>query len=135
MNVLVVFVPANSTDQLQPLDLSVNKPVKSYMRKCFVQWYSKRVSEQLNSGIDIDSIKIGLQMSVVKPLSANWFIDTFDSIRSQPDIVDLKLLGFMMLLIMCNNCFFLFCTIKIHMLLKQFSNRTILVQHDFLLLQ
>ena len=27
----VVFVPPNCTDQLQPLDLSFNKPVKNFM--------------------------------------------------------------------------------------------------------
>ena len=30
-NILVVFVPANCTDRLQPLDLSVNKPFKNEM--------------------------------------------------------------------------------------------------------
>ena len=30
-NILVVYVPP---DQLQPLDLSVNKPVKSKMKSC-----------------------------------------------------------------------------------------------------
>ena len=30
-NINVVLVPANCTDRLQPLDLSVNKSVKSYL--------------------------------------------------------------------------------------------------------
>ena len=36
-NILVVYVPPNSTDQLQPLDLSVNTPVKSKMKSCFIR--------------------------------------------------------------------------------------------------
>ena len=47
LNVLVVYVPPNSTD---PLDLSVNKPIKSKMKSVFIQWYSERVAEQLNAG-------------------------------------------------------------------------------------
>ena len=31
-NIDTVFVPSNCTDQLQPLDLSVNKPVKEFVR-------------------------------------------------------------------------------------------------------
>ena len=66
LNIICIFVPANCTDQLQPPDLSVNKPVKSVMRKCFVQWYSEKVAEQLDVGTSVDSVSVGLQMSVVK---------------------------------------------------------------------
>ena len=30
-----VLVPANTTDKLQPLDLSINKPAKDYMKQKF----------------------------------------------------------------------------------------------------
>ena len=39
-HVETVFVPPNCTDQLQPLDLSVNKPAKDFLRKKFEQWYA-----------------------------------------------------------------------------------------------
>ena len=35
----VVFVPPNCTDQLQRLDLSVNKSAKDFLRGKFQQWY------------------------------------------------------------------------------------------------
>ena len=44
-NILAAYVPPNSTDQLQPLDLSVNKPIKSKMKSAFIQWYSEGVAE------------------------------------------------------------------------------------------
>ena len=36
-NLLYAFVPANCTD---PLDLSVNKPAKDFMKRKFQEWYS-----------------------------------------------------------------------------------------------
>ena len=32
-------MPANTTDQLQPLDISVNKPAKEFLKRKFEQWY------------------------------------------------------------------------------------------------
>ena len=37
-NILVVEVPPNFTDRLQPLDLAVNKPLKDQMKRQFHQW-------------------------------------------------------------------------------------------------
>ena len=39
-HVETVFVPPNCTDQLQPFDLSVNKPAKDFLRKKFEEWYA-----------------------------------------------------------------------------------------------
>ena len=73
-NIMVVFVPANCKDMLQPLNITVHKPLKKEMRKKFVEWYSSCVAKKLKSGKSINDINLGLIMSVVKPLSANWFI-------------------------------------------------------------
>ena len=39
-NIYVVSVPANCTDCLQPMDLSVNKVAKDFMRSKFREWYA-----------------------------------------------------------------------------------------------
>lgn len=46
-NILVVSVPTNCTDRLQPMDLSVNKSVKEFMRSKFRDWYSDQVKTSL----------------------------------------------------------------------------------------
>ena len=46
-NIKVVLVPANCTDMLQPMDLSVNKSVKSFLQNEFQTWYAKEVYSQL----------------------------------------------------------------------------------------
>jgi len=43
---LIVFIPANCTDHLQPLDLTVNKPAKDFLRGKFEEWYAKQIHEQ-----------------------------------------------------------------------------------------
>ena len=40
----VVFVPPNCTDHLQPLDLSVNKSAKGFLKRKFWEWYSDEIT-------------------------------------------------------------------------------------------
>ena len=82
-----ILVSANCTDRLQPRNLSVNKTFKNEMRKYFVEWYSSCVAKELKSGKSVNDINIGLQMSVINPLSANWFVSAYDYIHSSPDII------------------------------------------------
>ena len=51
-NILYVHVPANCTDQLQPLDLSINKPAKEFLRHEFQNWYAQQICKQLEEEID-----------------------------------------------------------------------------------
>ena len=48
-NILVVEIPPNCTDRLQPLDLAVNKPLKDQMKQQFHHWYAEEV--QKNQGL------------------------------------------------------------------------------------
>ena len=54
----VVSVPANCTDRLQPMDLSVNKPVKDFMRSKFRDRYSAQVQNQLDEGEKISPVDL-----------------------------------------------------------------------------
>lgn len=75
-NILVVShsVPANCTDRLQPMDLSVNKSVKEFMCS---KWYSDQGQDQLNEESEITPVD--LKMSTMKPLGARSlaFMTTF----------------------------------------------------------
>ena len=61
-----MFVPNNCTNLLQPIDLSVNKPFKNHLRKCFAEWYSQKVSTGLAAGTPIDNISVNTTMSIKK---------------------------------------------------------------------
>ena len=49
-NINVVLIPANCTDRLQPLDVSVNKAVKNQLRTQFQSWYAQQVCHQCQEG-------------------------------------------------------------------------------------
>ena len=49
-NINVVIVPANCTDRLQPMDISVNKPAKNFLRQQFHDWYATQICQQLQDG-------------------------------------------------------------------------------------
>ena len=83
-HILVVTVPANCTDRLQPLDVSVNKGAKEFLCSQFQEWYSE---QQLQTGTSSAVQPVDLQMSVVKPLGAGWMIGLYDHMKSMPEII------------------------------------------------
>ena len=85
-NIHVVSVPANCTDRLQPMDLSVNKSVKEFMRSKFRDWYSAQVQDQLDEGEEISPVD--LKMSTMKPLGARWLVSLYDYLRENNSIIE-----------------------------------------------
>ena len=85
-NIYCVFVPANCTDRLQPMDLSVNKSAKEFMRAQFSAWYASQVQKQLDSGVEEVS-PVDLRMSIMKPVGARWLVSLYDYLRENSDII------------------------------------------------
>ena len=56
-NFLYVFVPANCTGLLQPLDLSVNKSAKQHLKTSFRTWYSSQMTKQLDDGKSLSDLQ------------------------------------------------------------------------------
>ena len=50
-NIYYVIMPPNTTDRLQPLDTSVNKPVKEFLRTCFQTWFAEKISSLMEAGL------------------------------------------------------------------------------------
>ena len=70
---------------LQPLDISVNKPLKAEIKRRFVNWYSDEVKVQLDSGIPIEEISIHMPISKMKPLAACWLVGAFDYLQQHEE--------------------------------------------------
>ena len=79
-HIYFTIVPPNCTDRLQPLDVSVNKSVKEFMRGEFQQWYANEVCKQLADNPYSQqscSVNVDLKMSIVKPIGARWLINLY----------------------------------------------------------
>ena len=55
-----VVIPANTTAFNQPLDVSVNRPCKHFMREMFKGWYAAEVEKKINAGESTSDIAIGM---------------------------------------------------------------------------
>ena len=83
------LIPANATDRLQPMDISVNKPAKSFLKKQFEMWYSDQVTQQME-GQDIETVAVepvDLSMGTMKELGAKWLVDMANYISDNPQFI------------------------------------------------
>ena len=81
-NICVINVPANMTKYYQLLDLKVNKEVKRFLKRKFVNSYSHQVSNQLSEGKPLESMQVPLKLSLIKPINAGWLIEFYNYMTS-----------------------------------------------------
>ena len=91
-NIHTCYLPPNTTDRLQPLDVSVNKPAKDFLRRKFDDWYSQQVINQLNGKSDeeIEDFQlppIDLSMARMKEVCAEWFVQMAEYIAENPSFL------------------------------------------------
>ena len=81
------YVPAAYTDQLQPLDLPLNKQYKYELKLKYNQWYANQVTTQLDDSEDPDMLKVQIdtRTSVIKPLHAAWLIEVHQQMSTRSD--------------------------------------------------
>ena len=73
-----VIVPNNCTDHLQPLDISVNKSAKEF------KFHGNVINVQLENDL---TEPVDMRISVMKPLTAQWIIELFYYLISNPKII------------------------------------------------
>ena len=82
-NIKYILVPANMTHIFQPLDLTVNKHCKTYLKKLFTELYAKQIENQLALGKKVEEITIKFLLSTMKPLHAKWLMQFYNEITSE----------------------------------------------------
>ena len=74
-NIHSVLIPATFTGELQPMDISVNKVVKSFILNKFSTWYAEQVTELFYNE---DDDPVDLPTVRIKCLGAQWMVALFE---------------------------------------------------------
>ncbi len=86
-NIHQVFIPAGCTGELQPLDISFNEEFKSLMKFNFSRWYANEVKESLDSGTNLQDIKVDPRATLMKHLHTNWLMMSLTTLKATPDVI------------------------------------------------
>ena len=86
-NIHTCFLPSNTMDLLQPMDLTVNKPVKAFLRHKFEEWYATNLISQLKESNLEDIQPIDLGLPVLKNCGARWLVEAAEYISNNPQII------------------------------------------------
>ena len=69
-NILSTKIPPNMTHVFQPLDLTVNKFAKDFMKGMVSKWFLKQISLALENGMELEDKEVDYRLSALKPLHA-----------------------------------------------------------------
>ena len=83
----IVYVPANCTGELQPLDLSVNKSVKDIIKQSFQDWYADQIVDQKDTTGSAVMPITAFPLKEMKSLGAKWMEKAVDYMIANPTII------------------------------------------------
>ena len=84
-DLMYIIIPPNCTDQLQLLDVSVNRAAKQFLRNKFENWYTDNIVAQKSADKDVEPVD--MKLSIVKPIAAKWMIDLYNYLVANPQII------------------------------------------------
>ena len=80
-NIHPVLIPAAFTGELQPMDISINKVVMSFIRNRLSKWYAKQVTEQFYND---DDDPVDLSAAKMNCLGGQWKVALFEHLTNNP---------------------------------------------------
>ena len=73
--------------QILTLDITVNKPVKSFIINKYNEWFFKKVSQQHEKGIQSVDVKVSLGLIELKVMHAKWIMELYNHLYNQNEII------------------------------------------------
>ena len=79
INGVIAEVPKNLTNLLAPLDLTLNKSLKSFKQREWSKYYSDQIAKHIRNEpqLPIEDAKVDVRLSVIKPLHAKTMAKAF----------------------------------------------------------
>ena len=79
-----VLIPASYTGLLQPMDISVNKVMKSFLHSKFSEWYSSELMELFAND---EETPVDLSTARMKCVGGQWIVQVFEHLQDNPQII------------------------------------------------
>ena len=86
-NLIVLFVPASCTSQLQPLDVYFNQPWKGMVTKLACEYLSDFIAKQLRSGVAPSDVTVPSKKSELVEPFCEWVASATEWIRPQKEVL------------------------------------------------
>ena len=84
----VCLLSANTTDRIQPMDVTVNKRTKD-LKRCFGDWCAEQIQKKLEGNYiestDLQPINLGLP--TLKELGAKWMVEMTQYLADNPQMI------------------------------------------------
>ena len=82
LNCHTALIPVKATDLFSVLDVSMNKPYKSYMRDLFGEYCTEAIVKQLQKGVPADEITLDVRISTIKPFCGKWLVAAWQQLSA-----------------------------------------------------
>ena len=83
----ICAIPNNMTNIFHPLDLSVNRSCKFFLRREAQPWHSLQIEKQMKEGKKAHEINVDTRISIMTPLHAKWVVLFYDYMKNHSDMV------------------------------------------------
>jgi hypothetical protein len=84
---LIMFVPASCTGELQPLDVGVNGPWKRLVTKFAGAWLADHVKQQLDLNPDPSKVVLSTKKSVLVQPFCSWIFEATTVLKQKPLLI------------------------------------------------
>ena len=84
---LILFIPASCTSDLQPLDVGFNGPWKVMITKFAGKWLTENIQEQLRVDPDPTKITIGMKKSDLVEPFCGWIAAATTEIKTRTAMI------------------------------------------------